>query len=612
MPHYLITLSLGPVQSLIEAARRTRDLWCGSWLLSESARAAAAELHKQHPGCLIFPCPELPEQELRPQQRPGDDANIANILRAEVTLNSPQDAANLCQDAKQAAQSRLATLCEQARQRVDQLGGTALRADIWDTQVNDILESFSAWVEVGDGEGAYRNASPRLGGILATRKATRDFCPAPPPPTPGLPKSSLDGGRETVLPKDWPEQHAARLRLGLSKGEHLDALGVAKRLAGDAEQFTAYTRIAAHPWISGLDEEQRQRLCEAYEPLVGLGLATRTRGNNNAYSALPYDAALLYPFRLENALSAANDKQRPALLALRKALRAIAEPRQQAGGPTPAGYPVPYAAILKADGDRMGKLLGQADSAERSRAISRALHGFASSVRGIVRDKGGHAIYAGGDDVLAMLPLQTANACAKELAATFHAAMDPVADRLGIAYSERPTLSAGLGIGHLMEPLGSLRERAERAEKRAKGNGLPDTRNALAIILGIRAGADYVWRAQWTDSDAHDALRDFTDAYRKPRPRLPSRIAFDLRAADLRLAWLRNDSSDTADGMRRAEVERTLDRARIEGGEREIAAPERTLIVARSQLQALPALADTLLIARWQSARSAADIGDLE
>ena len=34
MERFLVTLSLGPVQSLIGAARRTRDLWCGSWLLS--------------------------------------------------------------------------------------------------------------------------------------------------------------------------------------------------------------------------------------------------------------------------------------------------------------------------------------------------------------------------------------------------------------------------------------------------------------------------------------------------------------------------------------------------------------------------------------------------
>ena len=81
MPRYLVTLSLGPVQSLIEAARRTRDLWCGSWLLSEAARAAARVMHQAQPGCLIFPSPDNPDQELLPQREPGDSANIANILR---------------------------------------------------------------------------------------------------------------------------------------------------------------------------------------------------------------------------------------------------------------------------------------------------------------------------------------------------------------------------------------------------------------------------------------------------------------------------------------------------------------------------------------------------
>ena len=37
MERFLIAMSLGPVQSMIGAARRTRDLWCGSWLLSEAA-----------------------------------------------------------------------------------------------------------------------------------------------------------------------------------------------------------------------------------------------------------------------------------------------------------------------------------------------------------------------------------------------------------------------------------------------------------------------------------------------------------------------------------------------------------------------------------------------
>ena len=38
---YLFLASIGPVQSFIASARRTRDLWFGSMLLSELAKAAA-------------------------------------------------------------------------------------------------------------------------------------------------------------------------------------------------------------------------------------------------------------------------------------------------------------------------------------------------------------------------------------------------------------------------------------------------------------------------------------------------------------------------------------------------------------------------------------------
>jgi CRISPR-associated protein Cmr2 len=39
---YLFLVNIGPVQDFIASARRSRDLWYGSWLLSELAKAAAA------------------------------------------------------------------------------------------------------------------------------------------------------------------------------------------------------------------------------------------------------------------------------------------------------------------------------------------------------------------------------------------------------------------------------------------------------------------------------------------------------------------------------------------------------------------------------------------
>ncbi len=51
MAHVLV-ISLGPIQEFIASARRCQDLWFGSYLLSELARAAAKAL----PGAaLVFP-----------------------------------------------------------------------------------------------------------------------------------------------------------------------------------------------------------------------------------------------------------------------------------------------------------------------------------------------------------------------------------------------------------------------------------------------------------------------------------------------------------------------------------------------------------------------------
>ncbi len=55
---YILALSLGPVQEFIAAARKTRDLWFGSELLSRTARAAALSLHGQRGVDLVFPAPD--------------------------------------------------------------------------------------------------------------------------------------------------------------------------------------------------------------------------------------------------------------------------------------------------------------------------------------------------------------------------------------------------------------------------------------------------------------------------------------------------------------------------------------------------------------------------
>ena len=604
MDRFLVTLSLGPVQSLIGAARSTRDLWCGSWLLSEAARAAARILHEHRPGCLIFPCPESPASDLEPRDRPEDAANIANILRAEGVFPNAAAARALCEEAKSAAVARLTALGNSARNEMERMG-RPVREEVWRAQIDDILEGFAAWASI-PADGEYKSASQRLGDALAARKATRDFRACKPLAVEGLPKSSLDGALETVLPV-WPKADRARRKLRLSDGEQLDALGIMKRLAGDSDRFTAFARIAADSWIERLSSAQQQALRAAYEPLVGLDLTTRTRGNDGIYKALPFDAMLLYAFRMDNALSqASDDGERRALRDLRQCIEWISREKAPAGGR--AGAPIPYAAILKADGDRMGALLSDVGSADHARSISRALHGFASDVRGIVREHRGHAIYAGGDDVLALLPLAGARECAEALARAFADSLAAIAAEMNVPADERPTLSVGLGVGHVMEPMDALRARAERAERAAKGDATETPRNALAVMLGVRSGAEICWRAQWSDVPALRALDRMIGAFRAGA--LPTRAAYDLRAIDRRLAWLRDDDSDRARGMRAAEVGRMLERARIEGGAERVPDDMRYLIARRARTQSLKELAETLIVARWLSARAGGDLGE--
>lgn len=617
MSTYLATLSLGPVQSLIEAARRTRDLWCGSWLLAESAKAAALVLYEHDPQCLVFPW-RTPLGELLASLQPTRDftdgeANIANILRAELKAENDAMVRDLLAQAKAQAAARLAGLCEQARKR---LGGLPLHEDLWQRQTGDLLEGFAAWVEVGPGPDGYQEASRRLGRLLAARKATRDFAPAGQAANDagaGVPKSSLDGARESVinLPRGSRKNAAYKpllRRLGLDGGEELDALGVTKRVASTNEQFTAYSRVAADPWVRQLqadDKGQGAALCRAlgaaYDRLVEPGLATRVKGNGNAYAALPYDAQLLFGFRLDNALASADALDHEALKPLRQVLHDIKA----------AGHkePVPYAVILKADGDRMGALLNRASSAEQSRAVSVALHGFALRVRGMVREHHGHAIYAGGDDVLALLPLDRAVAAARALALDFETAMKKVARELGAPPGEQPTLSVGLGIGHLMDPLGRLRARADRAEKDAKGDGYPGERNALAIRLGVRSGAERSWRGRWDDAPAQAALDQFVQAYRDRDHPCPSRLGYELEDIARRLAWAK-EAGVPLPAIHEAELTRTLAQARLRGGGDRLSKDFQERLRTRAGQVGLAQLADELIIARWLSARTLTEIGE--
>ena len=107
---------------------------------------------------------------------------------------------------------------------------------------------------------------------------------------------------------------------------------------------------------------------------------------------------------------------------------------------------------------------------ECSRKISKQLHSFAQKAREILYQHNGQAIYTGGDDILALVPLFNAFHCAKTLAETFKEQMKSLAEAL---LALHPTLSVGRAIGHFVQPMRRLRQSASQAEALAKGSDKP-------------------------------------------------------------------------------------------------------------------------------------------
>lgn len=592
MNRYILIQSIGPVQGFIAAARRSRDLWCGSWLLSEIAKAAA--LHLLHNKAeLIFPA-ETDEKKLTDK-----NFSVGNKIQACVTAADSNAVRQLAAAAAEAARRCFTTLATEARAK---LGDAALRDNIWQAQINDYVEVQAAWAHIDDTADGYRTACERAASLLAARKTTRDFLPAAltaDDSTRCLPKSSLDGARETVLLAPTLGQ-TARRKLGLADAEQLDCAGVTKRLCGDPEQFTPFTRIAADSWLRQLPASVLPELCKAYEPLVTCELATRVKGNSDCYHDFPYDAQYLYPARLA-AVPKSRAEEAEALNKLRNVLRSLWRDYDA---------PCSYGVLLLADGDRMGELLDKATTIEQHQNITRALTKFAGSVPGIMREYRGHTIYAGGDDVLGFVPLNQAYACAQALAQHFADALQKPATQL---QAERPpTLSVGLAIAHINTPLGHIRSLAARAERVAKGDqSAPDKqRNALGITLAVRSGSTSDIRLRWDDSDAHLAFQGWINAFCDKQ--LPSRIAYDAR-----VIYQRTDFGITADptllrDIRNAELTRMLAQACTRDGIKLEQKQTDALRTRHDALADLNALANELITARWLTAKTQRDIGKEE
>lgn len=518
MTAHLLALTVGPVQEFIAAARRTRDLWFGSYLLAEISKAAAravADAVADGRGELIFPMPASAAD-----LEPDSAFNVANMIVAELRGHEP---AAVARAAKHAAQARWRNFADQVFKR----NHAVIVDDVWNDQVDDVLEFYAAWV-VQSSE-SYKADRALLMRLLMGRKNCRDFLPAR--GRAGVPKSSLDGLRESVLtkPEEWPERSRRRMRT--RPGEQLDVVALVKRTWAPLDgtpRYPSVARVAADPWIRGVGEARLAHLCAACE-WVGEDAVHRVdvsidRGHPH-HAAFPFEGTVVFRSRYI-------DLQEEAELTdthMKRLVDALVPLTRE------HGEPEPYLAVLVADGDRMSESISRLASAGEHRQFSQALARFAAATRDIVHAHSGVLVYAGGDDVLGFVPVDRCLACARALHETFQETLAAWSEKTGTELS----LSVGVAIAHFMEPLEDLLEYGRAAEKHAKRPRAEETgqheRNGLAVHVLKRGGEPLMTRANWTDRSDE---RIQTLARWLAARAVPTRVAYDLRKlADVYDAW---------------------------------------------------------------------------
>lgn len=496
-----IYFSLGPVQGFVAQSRRTRDLWSGSFLLSYLSACAINEVAKK--GQILVPdIKDDPLLSWIKEPGKGNAPEIGTIPNRFVA--SADNPKSVAEAAAVAIQKRwmdiadavwtkfLADLAE---------NGKGTKA-IWDRQVQNFWEI--SWVVAPEISAMNARKNWRISRHLEDEPG--DHC------TMMGDWQELSGyirSTEGKKQKYFWEQLALHVgKLDLREGERLCALALIKRLLPKVSDdsrglpvsltnWPSTPYVAAIPWLSRVLElaaddarDYANQVLEntSYDALrkgisrkIGSFSSFRERfldldGNFYFENAVadckrtPLKNTQMYIKNCEEEFEAAKKKRTELIDQLNKLVEK-------------AGRPNPFYAMLLMDGDNMGKLIR--DHGEEP--ITQALSEFTKEVQSIVRGHDGVTIYAGGDDVLAMLPLTKALGCALYLSKNYEACFK---DDIPGA-----TISAGLVYSHYHIPLSTvMREAHHILDDVAKDqNG----RNSIAVSVLKNSGKYCQWTVTW-------------------------------------------------------------------------------------------------------------------
>jgi CRISPR-associated protein Cmr2 len=512
---FMLLFSLGSVQTFIAQARKTRDLWLGSYLLAKLMEAATEELK----GDLVYPTDRIVDRE-------RDIPDIPNKFVA--IFRSSDEAHKAAEQSEIKIQRRWEEICNKVWQEIVAKHATNDTERIWKRQTDSSLFFETYWVIVAEKLEGYRQWLEYTEKLFDARKRLRDFEQQ----IQGEPgeKSTISGEREALRGERTDRKGVQDFWVSLTKmlsahdiakdgSERLDAIDTVKRFATKSphipdKPFPSTSSIATASFVERLliapidsgvlkkwQDETRGELIELPEDAIKaipyLQQMLNRPGVAERKWILRRDGDLYFPEtfiprRLEKDYNVTNisDSTRIAMnggRALTTLLTATDELH--------ITRPTPYYAMIQMDGDKMGILLSGVRDQREHVEISKALSLFSRKLAPELVEENYPArlVYVGGDDVFALAPLArdiskgdgivTILDLVDKLQQEYHDTIaQPVSDQ---KRKQDVTASIGIAIVHHYTSLSYVRRMAKAAEELAKDHYGRDT---LVVTVIRRSG----------------------------------------------------------------------------------------------------------------------------
>lgn len=460
MSNYLFVFSISPVQGFIEQARKTQDLYTGSYILSHLCRAAIKQA-ESHGARIIFP---NKENRSIPNRFMAEIGGVEQIKLKEIGENIEKSL-------------RLEWL-NMGKKIETNIKISAKLPDIFWQQLETYWLLNWCFVEANKGNYAAdcKNTEVLFGSLKNARlfKQIEQIAGR---------KCLLSGEENAVLwcgkkkPSGMTNEAVEYTDVRTKKvanGEALGAIAIMKRFSEYCfKNNSQYVFDSRFPSVAKIAFGEADKCLKKYYSEHG------TKKDIEVFlGAIEHPAVFAVKNKREQVLLEKGEVTSEDINNANKYSGMLKEAE--------IAFPSPYYAVLLYDGDSMGKWLAGEHLQDKTRLkefqveLSHQLGKFAENTVKILNVPRGKVVYAGGDDFLGIINIEHLFAVLTEMKEAF----DREINISGFS-NKKLTFSAGITFAHYKAPLRKVLAYTRKMEKEAKN---VEGKDALGIAVLKHSG----------------------------------------------------------------------------------------------------------------------------